>query len=80
MKIILSLVKKLSTSCDCPCSNLMSGRRMHFDIQDILTNTEVHNCGKKDVFNIPRAFYDHCSSLGESCLAHSGMATYLEMT
>ena len=57
----------------------MSEWRKHFDPQDILAKKEVHNCGKKGLFNTPRAFYDNFSSLGESCLVDSGMATYLDM-
>ena len=57
----------------------MSDWRKHFDLQEILNRTEVHNCGRKGVFNTPGAFYDHCSSLGESCLVHFSMASYLDM-
>ena len=69
---------KLSTYCYCPCSNFMSAWQKHFDLQDILNRTEVHDCGRKGVFNTHVAFYDHCSSIGESGLVHSSMASYLK--
>ena len=47
---------KFSTSCYFPCSNFMSAWRKHFDLEDILNRTEVHNCGRKGVFNTPGAF------------------------
>jgi len=67
------------TTCYCPCSNFMKTWRSHFNLQDIMSHKEVNYCRSRGVFNTPKAFYDHCESMGSSCIIHQGLTTYIDM-
>ena len=66
----------LSTKCYCPCSNYFKSWREKCKIESIFCK-EVTKCKGKGVFNNTLSFFQHCADLGESCMIHRSMLSFL---